>query len=49
MVNFSLRLDEELHRRLKDLAEKEHRSIHAQIIYMLEKSLDELDKEKRQS
>jgi len=29
VIKFSLRLNEELHKRLKELAEKEHPSIHA--------------------
>jgi len=35
MIRFSLRLPDELHEAIKKLAEKEHRSIHAQIIHIL--------------
>lgn len=40
VLRFVLRLTPELHARLKELAERERRSLHAQIIYMLEKQLD---------
>lgn len=40
VLRFVLRLSPEMHARLKELAEREHRSLHAQIIYMLEKALD---------
>jgi len=35
MIRFTLRLSEELHDALKKIADKEHRSIHAQIIHVL--------------
>ncbi len=35
MVKFSLRLPDDLFKALKELAEKEQRSINAQIIYIL--------------
>jgi len=35
MIRFTLRLSEELHDALKKIADKEHRSIHAQIIHIL--------------
>lgn len=40
VIQYLLRLSPEMHARLKELAEREHRSLHAQIIYMLEKALD---------
>ena len=49
MITFSLRLAEELYQKLKALADREHRSINAQIIYILEKYLDQLEKEEQQT
>ncbi len=37
---FSLRLPDEMHETLKALAEREGRSIHAQILYLLRKALE---------
>ncbi len=39
MINFSLRLPEELHARLKAAAENERRSIHAEMLCLLERGL----------
>lgn len=36
----SIRIDEELHEKIKQLREKEKRSISQQIVYLLEKSLE---------
>jgi hypothetical protein len=36
MKLLSLRLPEELHAALKEIADKERRSLHAQIVYILE-------------
>jgi len=36
VVRFQVRLDADLHRRLTDLAEREHRSLNAQIAHMLD-------------
>ena len=38
-INSSLFLSVDLHARLKDEAERQHRSMHAQIIWMLEQGL----------
>lgn len=43
VLRFVLRLSPELHARLKALADRERRSLHAQIIYMLEKALEKED------
>lgn len=34
MIMFTLRLPDELAQALKELAEKEHRSLHAQVVYI---------------
>ena len=47
MKQLTLRLPNELHQALKELADKEQRSLHAQIIYILEKYLEQLKKEKQ--
>lgn len=41
VVNVTLRLDPELHKALQELAEREERSLHGQIVYMLRKQLEE--------
>lgn len=43
MKRFELRLDDELHTRLVELAEREHRSLHAQIIHLVEQGTREED------
>lgn len=43
VIRFVLRLSPELHERLKALAEREERSLHAQIIYMLRRALEAPD------
>jgi hypothetical protein len=58
MKQFSLRLPDKLHQALKEIAKKEHRSLHSQIIHSLEKyievvytlenELEQLKKEKKQ-
>ena len=40
MARLNLRLPDELHQALKELAKKEHRSLNAQIIHSLEKYLE---------
>ena len=40
MKQLTLRLPDELHQNLKELAEREHRSLHAQIIHIIYKYLD---------
>jgi hypothetical protein len=40
MVNFSVRLPEELHGKIKAAAEQERRSIHAEILRLLERGLE---------
>ena len=42
MKRLSLILPDELHEALKKLAQSEHRSLHAQIIFILEKYLKQL-------
>jgi hypothetical protein len=36
---FALRLEDDLHEKLVKLSEREHRSLHSQIIYLLEQSV----------
>jgi hypothetical protein len=40
VIRFMLRLSPELHDRLKALAVREHRSLHGQILYLLEQAID---------
>ncbi|TDC14007.1 FitA-like ribbon-helix-helix domain-containing protein [Actinomadura bangladeshensis] len=40
MKQITLRLPDELHSELKDLATREHRSLHAQVLHMLQSALD---------
>jgi hypothetical protein len=47
MKIFSLRLPEELHAALKTIAEKEHRSLNAQIIHILEEWLKQFRKSQK--
>lgn len=44
VVNVTLRLDPEFHKALAELAEREERSLHGQIVYMLRKQLEEENK-----
>lgn len=46
MLRFSLRLSEELQERIKRLAERDNRSINAQMITMLEAEARRLEKKK---
>ena len=48
MKRLSLIMPEELHEELKELAEQEQRSLHAQIIYILKKYIAELKAKKQQ-
>ncbi len=41
MKNFTLRIDEEILLELGKIAEKEHRSINSQLIYIIEKFIEE--------
>jgi plasmid stability protein len=41
MVNYSLRLPDELHAKIKSAAKRHRRSIHAEVIWRLERSLEE--------
>jgi hypothetical protein len=41
-------MNEELHEKLKKLAEEEHRSMQSQMIYMLEKYLEQMEEKKKQ-
>ena len=45
--NFQIRMDKELFHKVKALAEKEHRSISAQIQHMLAKGLDNNNGERK--
>jgi hypothetical protein len=40
IIRFVLRLSPELHERLRALAARERRSLHGQILYLLEQALD---------
>lgn len=40
IIRFVLRLSPALHDKLKSLAERERRSLHSQIIYLLEKAIE---------
>jgi len=46
VVRFLLRLPTEIHDRLRVLAARERRSLHAQILYLLERALD-MDQEEK--
>ena len=41
IVRFMLRLSPALHDELRQLAAREHRSLHAQVLYMLERALQD--------
>ena len=43
MVNYTLRVPENLYEKIKALAEHDRRSIHAEILWLLEAALDEKD------
>lgn len=47
MKRLSLIMPEELHKALKEVAEQERRSIHAQILYIIEKYIAELKAKKQ--
>ena len=44
MINFTLRIDEETHKKIVEIAQKEERSINSQIIYILKKYIEEQNK-----
>ena len=46
VIRFLLRLSPELHEQLRMLADGERRSLHAQILYLLEQALDMDEEEK---
>jgi hypothetical protein len=46
VIRFLLRLPPELHERLRLLAARERRSLHAQILYLLERSTEEANEGK---
>ncbi len=46
-IQVALRLPPVLHARLRDLAERERRSLHAQILYMLERFIAEDEADER--
>ena len=39
MKQITLRLPDDLHARLKELAEQEHRSLHAQVLHIVEQAV----------
>ncbi|MGW5162957.1 FitA-like ribbon-helix-helix domain-containing protein [Nonomuraea wenchangensis] len=39
MKQITLRLPDDLHARLKELAQHEHRSLHAQVLYIVEQAV----------
>lgn len=43
-VSFTLRLDEKIYEKIKNLAEKEKRSLNAEINYILDKYAEEQEK-----
>jgi len=43
-ISFTLRLDEEIYEKIKELAEKEKRSLNAEINYILGKYAEEQEK-----
>lgn len=43
MKRFALRLPDDLHEQLKEVAEGERRSLHAQILWLLERGLEGTD------
>jgi hypothetical protein len=49
MISLNLRLPEELHKAIKALANKERRSLNAQILFMLEEYLRRLRETDKQS
>jgi predicted DNA-binding protein len=46
MIRYSLRLPDELHERIKRLAERDNRSLNGQLITMLEAETKRLEKKK---
>jgi hypothetical protein len=46
VIRFVLRLPPDLHDRLKALAVREHRSLHGQILYLLQRAVD-VDQEEK--
>ena len=47
MIGLNLRLPEELHKALKELAERESRSLNSQIIYILKWYIEHVMKESK--
>ncbi len=46
VIRFLLRLPPELHDKLKEIAAREHRSLHGQILYLLQRAID-MDQEEK--
>jgi hypothetical protein len=46
VIRFLLRLPPELHERLRLLAARERRSLHAQILYLLERAMEDANEGK---
>lgn len=44
MINFTLRIDEETHEKITKIAEKEKRSLNSQILYIINKYIEEQEK-----
>jgi hypothetical protein len=40
IIRFVIRFSPRLHEKLKAMAEREHRSLHSQIVYLLEKATE---------
>lgn len=49
MVSTTIRLPENLHKKLIQIAEDERRSFNSQVIYMLERSVAEYEHQKEQN
>lgn len=43
-VKFTLRIDEDTHKKLSIISEEEQRSLNSQIIYLIKKYIDEYEK-----
>ncbi|MBS5062649.1 MAG: Arc family DNA-binding protein [Hungatella hathewayi] len=45
IINFSLRMDAEMHRKLKSLSEFEGRSINGEVLYLIRQAIAKHEKE----
>lgn len=46
MINSQIRIPEELWEKIKEISEKEERSINAQLVYILKKYVEEYEEKK---